>query len=128
MAPGAQFTLPPASPGTNRTLYFFRGSRLRIGERQIAARHAVTLRPGAEAHLENGPEESELLILQGKPIGEAVTQYGPFVMNTRQEIEQAFADYQRTRFGEWPWQDDAPVHPREESRFARYPDGRVEKP
>jgi redox-sensitive bicupin YhaK (pirin superfamily) len=127
MAPGARFTLPPASPGANRTLYFFRGSRLGIGERQIAARHAVTLRADAEAHLESGPEESEILILQGKPIGEPVAQQGPFVMNTLAEVQQAYVDYRRTRFGGWPWPSDGPVHGREEGRFAKHADGRVER-
>ena len=54
-------------------------------------------------------------------------QYGPFVMNTRAEIQQAFADYQRTRFGGWPWPSDDPVHARDEGRFARHADGRVER-
>ena len=49
-------------------------------------------------------------------------------MNTRQEIQQAFADYQRTQFGGWPWPSDDPVHPRDEGRFARHADGRIEKP
>jgi hypothetical protein len=50
-----------------------------------------------------------------------VAQYGPFVMNTQQEIMQAMQDYRRTQFGGWPWQDSAPVHGGAARRFARYP-------
>ena len=64
------------------------------------------------------------LMLQGRPIGEPVAKYGPFVMNTQEEIEQAYADYSRTRFGGWPWPDDDPVHPREKGRFEEHGDGR----
>ena len=64
-------------------------------------------------------EEVIVLVLQGKPIGEPVVQHGPFVMNTHDEISQAFADYRSTRFGGWPWDDDAVVFPREKGRFAR---------
>ena len=77
--------------------------------------------------LQGGSDETQLLLLQGRPIGEPVAQYGPFVMNTQAEIHQAFADYRRTEFGPWPWGRSDPVHPREKGRFALHADGRVEE-
>ena len=67
-------------------------------------------------------------MLQARPIGEPVAQYGPFVMNTRDEIEQAFADYRATGFGGWPWDRPDPVHGGVAARFARHADGRQEVP
>jgi redox-sensitive bicupin YhaK (pirin superfamily) len=127
MQPGARFTLPAAARGSNRTLYFFRGSGLRIEDVAVRPSSSVKLRPDAEVTLEAGADDTELLLLQGRPIGEPVVQYGPFVMSSRAEIQQAFADYQRTQFGGWPWPSDGPAHAREEGRFARHADGRVER-
>ena len=127
MPPGARFTLPAArGAGTRRKLYFFKGEHLTVRGRSIAEAAAIELRADADVELLNGPTTSELLMLQGRPIGEPVAQYGPFVMNTEQELKQAFADYQRTQFGGWPWPDSAPVHGAARERFARHADGRVE--
>jgi hypothetical protein len=52
-----------------------------------------------------------------------VAQYGPFVMNTRGEIQQAYQDYTETRFGGWPWDRHDPVHGKEARRFAKFTDG-----
>lgn len=49
-------------------------------------------------------------------------------MNTEEEIHQAFADYRATGFGGWPWSSDEPVNPPSEGRFARHPDGVLERP
>ena len=126
MAPGAAWTLPAVATDRTRRLYFFRGAALAVDGHDIPPRQAITLSPDAAVDLVNGGEESELLLLQGRPIGEPVAQYGPFVMNTPEEIHQAFADYRRDQFGGWTWPSDDPVHPRDQDRFARHADGRVE--
>jgi redox-sensitive bicupin YhaK (pirin superfamily) len=128
MAPGARWTLPAAARGTKRTLFLFRGTSLRIGERDLPAPAGIELRAESEVVLTNGPEAGELLLLAGRPLGEPVAQHGPFVMNTRTELQQAFVDYQRTRFGGWPYTSDGPAHPRDAGRFARRPDGTEERP
>lgn len=127
MEAGAQWTMPAARRAdANRVLYVFAGA-VSIDGQAIAAGTGVVLRADVTASIEAAGERVDMLLLQGRPIGEPVVQYGPFVMNTKQEIQQAFTDYQRTRFGGWPWPADAPVLPRDQGRFARHPDGRVEK-
>lgn len=128
MAPHAKWTLPRAQEGSNRALYFFSGGSLRVAGTAVQPSCAIELHADHDVPLENGERESELLLLQGRPIAESVAQYGPFVMNTNAEIQQAFADYRRTQFGGWPWPAAAPVHPRNETRFAQHADGRVERP
>lgn len=124
---GATWALPPARPGTQRTLYFFRGGTLTVGARTLDRHCGVALRGDVAAPIAAGDAPAEVLVLQGRPIGEPVVQHGPFVMNSRAEIQQAFADYQRTRFGGWPWPDEAPVHGTDPARFARHADGREER-
>ncbi|MDN3922375.1 pirin family protein [Roseateles violae] len=128
MEPQARWLLPAAiGEGTRRKLYFFAGSQITVEGREVEARSAIELRAGADVALINGDEVAELLLLQGRPIGEPVAQYGPFVMNTEQELRQAYEDYRRTQFGGWPWADPAPVHGEEDGRFARHADGRTER-
>jgi quercetin 2,3-dioxygenase len=127
MQPGARWTVPAAlGEGTRRQLYFFKGTSVNIGGHAIIENAAIELNASIDIELVNGPELSEFLVLQGKPIAEPVAQYGPFVMNTQAEIHQAFADYRATEFGGWPFADSAPVHGREARRFAKHADGKVE--
>jgi len=77
----------------------------------VDASHEISLKNPSDA-------EIIVLVLQGKPIGEPVAQHGPFVMNTREEIQNCFSEYRRTQFGGWPWQGDDFVFPRAKGRFA----------
>jgi redox-sensitive bicupin YhaK (pirin superfamily) len=128
MAAGARLTLPPAAhSATRRQLYFFRGQTLNIGGHNVKVQTVTEVRAQDALELINGDTACELLVLQGRPISEPVAQYGPFVMNTQDEVAQAFADYRRTEFGGWPWPATDPVHPRARGRFARHADGHEEE-
>jgi redox-sensitive bicupin YhaK (pirin superfamily) len=126
---GATWTLPAVSPETRRRLYLYEGAQVELdGEHTLSLGHFAEPGHPEALTLENGSRPASLLLLQGRPIGEPVVQYGPFVMNTRGEIQQAFLDFQRTQFGGWPWKRSDPVHGPQPQRFARHADGREEFP
>ena len=127
LAPGAQWTMPADAAGLSRMLYFYEGSTLNIVGQSVAVSHGLQLQSNAQALITAGDQTARLLLLQGKPIAEPVAHYGPFVMNTREELQQAFVDYQRDQFGGWPWERHDQVHAGR-GRFARYADGREEEP
>ncbi|MBF0276924.1 MAG: pirin family protein [SAR324 cluster bacterium] len=128
MEAGANWKLPAGEAGLNRTLYFFKGTALNLDEESIPPYHGAELVSEKEVCLKNGAAESRILLLQGRPINEPVVQYGPFVMNTQEEIRRAYQDYQTDQFGGWPWPVQDPVHPRSKGRFARHFDGTEDFP
>jgi redox-sensitive bicupin YhaK (pirin superfamily) len=128
MEPGAAFTLPAGPTGTVRSVYFHRGKQMQVAGRPIDALHRVVVRGDARVSLIAGERGADVLVLSGRPIDEPIARRGPFVMNSEAEIKQAYADYKRTGFGGWPWPRDDYVHGWEGARFARRPDGSVERP
>lgn len=128
MAPGAKWTVPATTTGTSRTLYVFRGGSVTMAGEEVARDFGAQVRADLDLELVNGDSEAQLLMLQGRPLGEPVVHYGPFVMNTPQEIQQAMDDYRRTGYGGWPWKSVGPVHDRARGRFAVHADGREDAP
>lgn len=104
-----------------------RRHQISISGNVIEKYHCAVVNAAVDLNLINGDTEGRVLVLQGRPIGETVIQYGPFVMNTKEEIQQAFDDYHATKFGGWPWSRYDQVHDRAEGRFAKHADGTVER-
>ena len=122
----ATWILPKSNSDVNRTLYFYKGDGMQIEGESISTNHSIQVNASKDITLQGGNEPCYMLMLQGKPINEPVAQYGPFVMNTEEEIREAYQDYQRTQFGGWPWPKREQVHDRNKGRFAIHADGKEE--
>jgi redox-sensitive bicupin YhaK (pirin superfamily) len=96
--PAGSAAIVPTPARHNTFLYVYEGEAV-VGDdaKPLPFRAAGLLTPGDEVTVKAGARGVRLLLLSGQPIGEPVVQYGPFVMNTRQEIEEAVLDYQRGR-------------------------------
>lgn len=127
MGAGSRFSLPEISSTANRSLYYYEGGGLEVNQNALEVNHGINIKGKGSVEINNGKNESRLLLLQGNPINEPVAKYGPFVMNTQAEIEQTMEDYRLTRFGGWPWPYPDHVHDRDKGRFALYPDGQLEE-
>ena len=143
---GTTILLPPsASRATNRALYVYAAANdkatvdVALGPSEavdMRRTESVPYRHGAfldrsdlwTALRTSADQGAEVLVLQGRPIGEPVAQHGPFVMNTQEEIMQAFTDYRATQFGGWPWPAPDHAHPATSGRFAAHADGKREEP
>merc|ERR1712013_602410 len=127
--PGGRITVPAAhaKKEANRALYLLGGvdddGVLKLNDEETEGQSPTMWTVDASQPLEislssDAGKDRDFLLLQGRPIAEPVVQHGPFVMNTQEEIYQAFADYQKTQFGGWPWKKDNMVFSRDKGRFA----------
>jgi hypothetical protein len=112
IAPGARLDLP-WNPRFNALAYTLSGAG-NVGLERVAVRtgQLATFGAGDTMVLSAlGGEPLELILLGGEPIGEPVAAYGPFVMNTRAELQQAFEDFQAGRLGVVPANAIRPFRP-----------------
>jgi redox-sensitive bicupin YhaK (pirin superfamily) len=133
LSPGAAVELPVTSEGVIRSLYVFEGGSINVdgsgdGPGTVVGRdNAAVTAAHVPLTVTDSGVGSEVMVLQGRPIGEPVAQQGPFVMNTRAELVQAVDDFRATGFGGWPWHSPDPDHGPDRGRFAIHADGRLEE-
>jgi redox-sensitive bicupin YhaK (pirin superfamily) len=104
VAPGARLSLP-WRPDFNALVYVLSGSGTVGAEgRPVTGGQLVVFGAGDRLSLRAGDGQTplEVIVLGGRPIGEPVAQYGPFVMNTKAELQQAMDDYRAGRLGVIP--------------------------
>jgi quercetin 2,3-dioxygenase len=100
--PSGQSVEVPLPAQHNAFLYLYDGEAQvgpEAGARSLPHRAAGVLSEGGSVRIEAGPAGARALLLAARKLGEPVVQYGPFVMNTRAEIEQAVEDFRSGRLG-----------------------------
>lgn len=93
MEPNASLDLP-LDKGLHGFVYLFEGA-VNLNEQLIPFESAAELSDGDRLVLKTSDSAARLLLIAAKPLGEPIAQYGPFVMNTMDEIEQALSDYRQ---------------------------------
>ncbi|HKJ89200.1 MAG TPA: pirin family protein [Gammaproteobacteria bacterium] len=91
LEPGATFTHQPPD-GHTAFAFLFEGTA-RVAGQDVPDTSLLVLGESGTVTVTGGPEGARLLLVAGRPIGEPIAQYGPFVMTNREELEQAFSDY-----------------------------------
>jgi redox-sensitive bicupin YhaK (pirin superfamily) len=90
----AAFDVPPEH---NAFVYVYEGGAT-VGGREIAAGQLAVLEDGDRLTAVTADAAARFLLLAARPLGEPIARYGPFVMNTREELVRAVEDYQRGTF------------------------------
>ncbi|KAA1188892.1 pirin family protein [Pseudohalioglobus sediminis] len=96
LAPETTVTL--ALPAQHNVIGYVYDGSVRVAEREVLPRQLLITGEGDALVLQSGSAGACVLIMQGKPLREPVAHYGPFVMNTIEEIEQTLRDYQAGQF------------------------------
>lgn len=125
---GATLKLTGGKENLFRMLYQYEGDQFKI-DGDIQHKDSVfKLHSTTDVYLESIKGLNKFLLLEGMPINEPVYAYGPFVMNTEQEVIDAYRDFKENQFGGWPFETSDPVHGINQKRFAKYIDGTTEEP
>lgn len=128
MDANAEWSLPSSLKNTNKMLFFYQGDQIEADGFTIEAGHSLVLDPAQSLPIKNGNQKAEFLLLEGMPINESVVQQGPFVANSRTEMNEVIQEYQKTQFGGWPHDVYEKVHDKSKGRFAQHANGELELP
>jgi redox-sensitive bicupin YhaK (pirin superfamily) len=99
LQPGAKLSVP-LPEGHSAFAYVFEGETVQVGDDTLGLRELGVLSPGDQVELSVASDApaARVLLVAGRPLNEQVARYGPFVMNTPEQIVQAMQDYQAGRF------------------------------
>jgi redox-sensitive bicupin YhaK (pirin superfamily) len=128
MSPGSMMTLPAVSPTVNRNLYFLSGSKVFFDNVEYASSQRFKLNGNAEITMVNGDSEGTFWLLEGEPIGEKMSSFGPVILENDKAVRDALNHIRKNELTVWPWDLVDKFHPKGTERFIRFSDGKEERP
>jgi redox-sensitive bicupin YhaK (pirin superfamily) len=128
MEEGAEFVLKADSPEINRNLYFVSGSDADVEGFAADAGYRMKLKSDIDITIRNGEVPSKFWLLDGRPIKQKMTSYGPVVLDNDKTVRDAMNDIRKYEYEIWPWNVIDKVQSVEAPRFIRYADGKEEYP
>lgn len=128
MEPNSSLNLPAVSPTLNRNLYFMEGSTASVDGEMFEYSHRVKLSGNDAVTVTNGDLRGEFWLLEGEPIGEKMSSFGPVILGSDKEVRAAMKEVREKEFEDWPWDVIDKAQPPGTERFVRYSDGSEEFP
>lgn len=128
LAPDARVTVDATVPTAHRNVYLADSRGATVAGITAQNHTRFKLRPDCEFEIVNGDQEAEVWLLEGNPIGERNSRFGPVVLGSDQEVREAMRTIREREMDEWPWKYVNQAQPRGSLRFIRYADGHEEHP
>ena len=125
--PGAEIALPAIPQNINRNLYFIEGKNIKIGEETFDSPMRLKLVTD-DLKIINGDSTSVFWLLEGKPINEKMSSFGPIVLENDKSVREALNTVRKEELSRWPWGLVDRTQPKGTERFISYHDGREEFP
>ncbi|MDR1954506.1 MAG: pirin family protein [Candidatus Methanoplasma sp.] len=128
MSPGSKVTLPAVSPSANRNLYFIGGRTVSFGDEEYEVSLRFKLKADEDVTITNGDSDGIYWLLEGEPIGEKMSSFGPVILDSDKSVRDAMVRIRKEEFDHWPWDLVDKFHPKGTGRFIGFSDGVEERP
>ncbi len=128
LEPGARFEADPTDPKANRNLYYVTGDKAKVQGYEVEWSQQLKMDPGVKIEVENGSEKSVFWLLEGVPIGQKMSMFGPILLGNDKEVREALQTIRLEEFKRWPWDVIDRVNPIDSGRFLLRSDGTKELP
>lgn len=127
--PGASITFDPAMEGANRNVYMTSGDGADLMGTKIMHNDRAKVEGDVEMTISNGDTPAVVWVLEGRPIGQKMSSFGPVTLGSEKEVRAALQDIRRSEYGEWPFDVVDKVHLEDGTgRFIHHADGTEEFP